>query len=288
MCYRNLKQIAACLSVLSIVLLAGRAHSAPLPGAVAAAGHLTIGVLCSYPPAGYIGLDGEPAGYEITLARRIAKAAFPEKSGLQLQCVNDSNRIAFLQSGKVDMVIAALAWTPARAEQIDFSDPVWVSNLQLVVKKDSPIKSYRDLAGKKVVTATGTIYEAWLARCTKGDLVTAQSASDAASMLTQGRVDALAYIDVYSFNFVKHNTAYQLAGNLASPAVQGIGVRKGNNELVVWLNSIIADMRAKDVFYAVFKDEVADSSFAEKYRPVVPGPNHKPAYVNPASAACID
>ncbi|WP_158906960.1 transporter substrate-binding domain-containing protein [Burkholderia sp. L27(2015)] len=288
MCHPTLRKATACLPILISALVAYPAYSAALPSAIATAGHLTIGINCSYPPAGYVGLDGQPAGYEITLAKRIAKAAFSGAGGLQTQCVNDSNRIAFLQSGKVDMVLAALAWTPARAEQIDFSDPIWVSNLQLVVKKDSPIKSYKDLAGKTVVTTTGNIYEAWLAKCTKADIVTAQSPADSANLLTQGRADAMAYIDVYSFNFVKHHPEYRLAGNLASPAIQGIGVRKGNAELTAWLNGVIADMRANDVFYDVFKDEVADSAFAAKYRPVVPSPNHKLAYVNPAIAACTE
>ncbi len=283
-----LRQVAACVSILTGAQLAGPAHSAPLPATIASAGHLTIGINCSYPPAGYVGLDGQPAGYEIALAKRIADAAFPGGKGLETQCMNDSNRIPFLQSGKIDMVLAALAWTPARAEQIDFSDPIWISNLQLVVAKGSPIKTYKDLAGKTVVTTTGSIYEAWLSKCSKAEVVTAQSPADASNMLTQGRVDAMAYIDVYSFNFTKRNAGYRLAGDLASPAIQGIGVRKGNTELMAWLNGVIADLRAKDAFFDAFKAEVSDASFAAKYRPVVPGPDRVVKYSNPADAGCTD
>lgn len=288
MSYRYLTKVATCLATLACLQFTPLAHSASPPNSLVNPGFLTVGINCNYPPAGYVRIDGKNAGYEVTLAERIAKVAFPDKDGLKMQCVDDSNRVPFLQSGKVDMVLAALAWTPARAEQIDFSDPIWVSNLQLVVKEGSPIKGYKDLAGKAVVTTTGNIYEAWLARCTKASVATVQSAADAASVLTAGRVDALAYIDVYSFNFVKNRRGYQLAGKLASPAIQGIGVRKGNAELTTWLNGVIADMRAKDVFFEVFRDEVGDSAFAAKYRAVVPGPNNKLAYVNPATGACAD
>jgi len=288
MLHRSLPRFALCLSALAFVQYAEPACAAPLPSTVAAAGHLTIGINCNYPPAGYVGLDGQSTGYEVALAKRIADAAFPGGNGLQTQCVNDSNRIPFLQSGKVDMVLAALAWTPARAEQIEFSDPIWVSNLQLVVPNASTVNGYKDLAGKTVVTTTGSLYQTWLEKCTKATVVTAQSPADASSMLTQGRADVLAYIDVYSFNFAKHNTQYRLAGDLAAPAIQGVGLRKGNKELLDWTNGVIADLKSHDAFYQAFAAEVSNPAFAARYRPLVPGPEHDVKYINPADFACTE
>ena len=287
--HRSRRFAAILASTMAASVLSGQAGAAELPANVAAAGRLTIGVNCSYPPAGYVGLNGQPAGYEIAIAKRVAEAAFPGRDALVTQCVSDANRIPFLQSGKVDLVIAALAWTPARAAEIDFSDPIWISNLQLIVPNDSTIDSYDDVVSKTVVTTAGNIYQPWLERCQPGvSIVTAQSPSDASTMLVQGRADAMAYIDVYAFNFTQKNNRFKLAGRLASSAVQGIGMKKGNQAMADWLNPVLADLREKDAFFAAFNEEVKDKAFAAKYRDLVPGPGHPIAYKVVTDAPCVN
>jgi polar amino acid transport system substrate-binding protein len=271
--YLGLSVLAA-LAQTTAASAEGAKASVGLPETIVAAKQLVVGVNCSYPPAGYVGLDGKPAGYEIAITSRISEFAAQEKVALQTQCVNDANRIPFLQSNKVDLILAGLAWAPARAEQIEFSNPIWVSNLQLVVPKASPIKDYADLAGKKVVTTTGALYQSWIQKCyPQAQLMTAQSPSDASTMLTQGRVDAFAYIDVYGFNFVRNNPAYKIVADLASPAIQGIGVKKGNTALLAWINDVVEQLRKKDALYQSFANEVKDPEFSAKYRKLVPGPD---------------
>lgn len=259
----------------------------PVPTDLATAKTLTVGINCQYPPAGYVGLDGKPGGFEYGIVKRIAEYAFGTASGLQTQCVNDSNRIPFLQSGKVDIVLASLARTPARAEQIDFSDPIWLSNLLLVVKKDSPINGYADLEGRSVVTPTGSTYQTWLQKChPKANLLTAQSPADSSTMLVQGRAEAFAYIDVYDYNFVANNPNFKVVGTLASPAIQGIGVKKGNKPMLDWINAVLEKIRAEDGFYKSFAEEVKDPAVVQKYRAVVPGPTVKLDYAGIDPLAC--
>lgn len=287
---KTLARLLTAASTLAIGAgLAVPVQAVELPPEIAAAGRLTIGVNCSYPPAGYVGLDGQPAGYEIAIAKLIADAAFPGKDALVTQCVSDANRIPFLQSGKVDLVIAALAWTPARAAEIDFSDPIWISNLQLIVPNDSTIDGYDDVVDKTIVTTAGNIYQPWLERCQPGvTIVTAQSPSDASTMLAQGRADAMAYIDVYAFNFTQKNDQFKLAGSLASSAVQGVGMKKGNQAMADWLNPVLAQLREDDAFFTAFNAEVQDEGFAAKYRELVPGPGHPIEYKVVTDAPCID
>lgn len=260
----------------------------PLPPEVAAAKRLVIGIHCAYPPAGYVDLNGKPAGYEYTLVKRIADFAFGSGDGLVTQCVNDSNRIPFLQSGKVDLVLASLAYTPARAEQLDYSDPIWISNLQLVVKDDSPIATYSDLDGKTVVTPTGSTYQTWLQKCyPKANLVTAQSPSESSQLLKQGRADAFAYIDVYDYNFTLNNPGYKVVGPLASSSIQGIGVKKGNTAMRDWVNAVLAQMRSEDAFFKAFQAEIKDPALVAKYRDKVPGPNVTLDYTKGSPFDCL-
>lgn len=285
---KTFKWVAAAVGLsFSTAAMAQPKVDVPLPADLATPNVLTVGINCQYPPAGYIGLDGKPAGFEYSLVKRIAEFAFGAGPGLQTQCVNDSNRIPFLQSGKVDLVLSSLARTPARAEQVDFSDPIWVSNLQLVVNKDSPITGYADLAGRTVVTPTGSTYQTWLQKChPKANLITAQSPADASTMLLQRRADAFAYIDVYDYNFVQNNKNFKVVGQLASPAIQGIGVKKGNAAMLAWVNAVLAKMREEDAFYKAFAGEVKDPTMVAKYRDVVPGPKVKLDYAGVDPMEC--
>jgi polar amino acid transport system substrate-binding protein len=260
----------------------------PLPPEVKTAGYLTVGINCAYPPAGYVGIDGKPAGYEYIMVKRIAEAAFGTGDGLKTQCVNDSNRIPFLQSGKIDLILASLAYTPARAEQLDYSNPIWVSNLQLIVPRDSRVADYADLAGKTVITPTGSTYQTWLQKCyPQANLVTVQTAAEGSTMLSQGRADAFAYIDVFGFNFTQMQKNYKVVGALAASAVQGVGVKKGNRAMLEWVNAVLEQMRSEDAFYKAFAQEVKDTNFVAKYRPIVPGPSNKMDYSKSGALDCL-
>jgi polar amino acid transport system substrate-binding protein len=257
----------------------------PVPETIASRGAVTIGIHCSYPPAGYVGLDGQPSGYEITIAKEIAGYA---NAKLETQCVTEGNRIPFLQSGKIDFILASLAYTPARAEQVAYSDPIWVSNLQLVVPKDSKISGYDDLKGKSVATPTGSTYQTWLEKCyPQAKVVPAQNAAELATMLSQGRVDAFAYIDIYDYNFARMHPEYKVVGDLAASAIQGVGVKKANKELLTWVNAVIDDLRKHDAFYKAFADEVKDEDFLKKYRKAVPGPDVTLDYSKSGSLDCL-
>jgi len=260
----------------------------PLPAEVKAAGFLTVGINCTYPPAGYVGIDGKPAGYEVALVKRIGEFALGTGDGLKTQCVNDSNRIPFLQSGKIDLILASLAYTPARAEQVDYSNPIWVSNLQLIVPKDSKINDYADLAGKTVATPTGSTYQTWLQKCyPQANLVTVQTAAEGTTVLTQGRTDAFAYIDVYGFNFTQQQKNFKVVGTLAASAIQGVGVKKGNKPMLDWINAVLEEMRAADAFFKAFSEQVKDPAFVAKYRAIVPGPGVKLDYAKSGALECL-
>lgn len=284
-----LASIALSLGLASITSSAAAPKvDVPLPPEVKSAGYLTVGINCTYPPAGYVGIDGKPAGYEYTMVKRIAEAAFGTRDGLRTQCVNDSNRIPFLQAGKIDLLLASLAFTPARAEQLDYSNPIWASNLQLIVPKDSKVADYGDLAGKTVITPTGSTYQTWLQKCyPQAQLMTVQTAAEGSTMLTQGRADAFAYIDVYGFNFTQLQKNYKVVGTLAATAIQGVGVKKGNKAMLDWVNAVLEQMRGEDAFFKAFSQEVKDPTFVAKYRQIVPGPNVKLDYSKSGALDCL-
>jgi polar amino acid transport system substrate-binding protein len=261
--------------------------SVPLPAAVKQRGEFIVGVHCTNPPAGYVGVDGQHDGYEIDIVKQLAAIAFGDSSKLEMQCTTEANRISFLSSGKIDFLLASLAYSADRAKQIDYSEPVWLSNLQLLVPKNSPITGFDDIAGKTVITPTGSTYVTWLQKCHPDAKI--DQASDAAAgttALTQQRGDAFGYIDVYDWNFANKNSGYKVVGNLEAPAVQGAAVKKGNKEMLTWLNAALEKLRMEDFFFKSFSKEVNDPTFSEKYRDVVPGPDKKLDYSNANQFVC--
>jgi len=110
--------------ILSAVLLAGAFLSTPAKAAdlqqIISSGTVRIGVPIDVPPFGSVDAKNQPAGLDVDMANNIAKALGVK---LELQQITGANRIPYLVTNKLDMVIAAMGATPQRALQIAFTSP---------------------------------------------------------------------------------------------------------------------------------------------------------------------
>jgi polar amino acid transport system substrate-binding protein len=109
--------LAALLLSPVLALTAPAAHADALD-TITKAGVLKVAVPEDYPPFGSVGPDMQPQGYDIDTAALLAKSMNVK---LQLVPVNSANRIPYLQTNKVDLVISSLGKTPDREKVIDFS-----------------------------------------------------------------------------------------------------------------------------------------------------------------------
>lgn len=118
--------------------------AATLPAAAAElakiqeAEQINIGVLIDFPPYGILNEKNEPDGYDATVAKMLADDLGVE---LNLIPVTGPNRIPFLLSGQVDILVSSLAITPARAEQVDFSNPYAAIRIGLMAQEELDISS---------------------------------------------------------------------------------------------------------------------------------------------------
>lgn len=224
---------------------------------------------------------------KIDIVKQLTRIAFGDETKVDMQCVTADNRVSFLSSGKIDFALASLAYTAARAEQVDYSQPYWISNLQLVVPKDSSINNYSDLAGKTVATTTGSTYATWLKTCVpEAKLALTQTVVDGTTTLQQERADAFAYIDIYNYNFVQRQQDFKVVGDLASPAIQGVGVKKGDAETMAWVNAALDKLKVQDFYFKAFSNHVKDPELLEKFRTVVPGPEKSLEYSQTNAMQC--
>ena len=96
-------------------------------------GTIRVGVACDYPPFGYTDIEGKNAGYDAEVARTLAGYAFGNASKVSFTCVTPQNRVPYLDTGKIDLIISTLGYTKERDQTIDYSTPYFTSGAKLLV-----------------------------------------------------------------------------------------------------------------------------------------------------------
>ncbi|MGH9068051.1 MAG: transporter substrate-binding domain-containing protein, partial [Acidimicrobiales bacterium] len=85
---------------------------------------------CDYPPFGYVNAAGKNAGYGIDIVRKMAQYAFGNPNAVKFTCVTGSDRVGYLTTGRIDLIVATMSYTPARAKVIKFSAPYFDSGVK--------------------------------------------------------------------------------------------------------------------------------------------------------------
>ena len=132
--------------------------------AIKEADTIRIGVFGDKPPFGYVDAEGKNAGYDVVFAKRIAKELLGDENKVTFVLVEAANRVEFLKSNKVDVILANFTQTPERAEQVDFALPYMKVALGVAVPRDSAIQSVEDLQGKTLIVNKGTTADAYFTK----------------------------------------------------------------------------------------------------------------------------
>ncbi|WP_353799529.1 transporter substrate-binding domain-containing protein [Thalassospira sp.] len=143
------------------------AASASALDSISEAGVLKVAVPQDFPPFGSVGTDMQPKGYDIDMAALIA-----EELGVKLELVpvTSSNRIPYLNTGKVDLVISSLGKNPDREKVIDFSDPYAPFYNGVFGPADFSVEKAADLAGMSVGVTRGAIEDLELTKIAPSDV----------------------------------------------------------------------------------------------------------------------
>ena len=191
--------------------------------------------------------DGKARGFDAGLAQLIARYILGDGAKIAFTQVTSSTREQVLINDQVDMVLATYSITPARAEKISFAGPYYTSQAGVLVKaNNAAIKSYNDLAGKKVATQAGSTGPAILAQfAPKAVVQEFQTHQEALDALRQGRVDA--YVTDYTLllNALSQGTGdTKLAGEpFGAKDPYGVGLPKGSDG-VAFVNAFLKKVEA--------------------------------------------
>ncbi|MCF4166772.1 transporter substrate-binding domain-containing protein [Zavarzinia compransoris] len=200
---------------------------------------ITIAVPQDFAPFGSVGPDLQPEGYDIDVAKLIA-----ENMGVEVELVpvSSANRIPYLQTGKVDLVISSMGATPERAKAIWFTAAYAPFFSAAYGADDLAVSSVADLAGKSVGVTRGSVEDIEISRLVSEDADVKRYEDNGTTIAAylSGQVDVLVTGNVVAAKIAKDMPDAQVSRKFVlrnSPCF--IGLKKGDVDLLQWLNVFI-------------------------------------------------
>ncbi|MDP2245185.1 transporter substrate-binding domain-containing protein [Pseudomonas sp.] len=238
------------------LLIAGLALSLPSAFAdslsdITARGVLKVAVPQDFPPFGSIGPDMQPRGLDIDTAQLLADQLAVR---LELTPVNSTNRIPFLTTGKVDLVISSLGKNPEREAVIDFSSAYAPFYLGVFGPADAAVSSLADLEGKTISVTRGAVEDIELSKVApKGaTLKRFEDNNSTIAAYLSGQVDLIASGNVVMAAIAERTPKRVplMKLNLKNSPTY-VGLNKNEAALLAKVNAIIASAKADGSLNAI-------------------------------------
>ncbi|MBC3434662.1 transporter substrate-binding domain-containing protein [Pseudomonas sp. BW16M2] len=229
---------------------------------------LIVGVFTDKPPFGFVDESGRYVGFDTDIGRRFAKDLLGDESKVEFVAVEPASRIPFLQSDKVDLILANMTVTPERKEAVDFTNPNLRVAVQAIVADGSPVQKLDDLADKTIIVTTGTTADIWLTKNHPDwKLLKFEKNTESLAALANGRGDAYAQDNLILFSWAKQNPGYRVLPQLlGDEAPIAPAVKKGNTELRDWVNSELAKL-GEEKFLLKLYDQYVRKELSDDTKP---------------------
>ncbi len=233
---------------------------------------LVIGIKYDQPGLGLRSADGSFSGFDVEMAKYIAKELGVEESGIEWKETVSANREPFIQQGQVDMVVATYSITDARKEKVSFAGPYFVAGQSLLVRSDSS-----DITGpeslnnnKKLCSVSGSTPAKKIKEEYAKDVQLQEfdSYSKCVDALLGGQVDAVTTDDIILAGFAAANPGkLKVVGKPFSTEKYGVGLKKD-------------DKAGRDAVNAAIEKAIADGAWKAAFDKAV-GPSGYPAPATP-------
>lgn len=222
-------------------------------------GKIEIGVFSDKNPFGYVDENGEYQGYDIELARQIG-----EDLGVEVDLVSTeaANRVEYLETGKVDMILANFTVTDERAEAVDFASAYMNVALGGVSHKDHVITSLDDITDEKIIVISGTTAETYLTANYPN--LTQQKFDTYAAAKTAFENDKTALWlndNTEVIAFANGDPSEYVVGidSLGNPDTIAPAVSKGNDTLLEWTNDELDKLGEQNFFHSAYEKTLKDT-----------------------------
>lgn len=217
-------------------------------------GTLRVAVFGDLPPYGWVDDNGNRVGYDVRLARQMAKDMGVKVKFTQ---VNANNRVDTLNSNKADIVLANFTETPERKQVVDFAKPYMKVSVGVISPKSASITSAKQLRGKNLIVNKGTTAENYFTKKGGVDLLKFDSKTQQFNAFKNKRAAALADDNSYLYAWVKKNPNYTVGiKNIGPNQFIAPAVKQGNKSLLNWTNKEITRLANRKFFTDDYNKEL--------------------------------
>lgn len=232
---------------------------------IKSSGKIIIGVFSDKSPFGYVDENGEYQGYDVELARQIGTDL-----GVEVEFVSTeaANRVEYLETNKVDLILANFTVTEERAEKVDFAEPYMNVALGVVSHKDNVLTSIDGISGRTVIVISGTTAETYLTKHYPDLKLEKYDTYAAAKTAFENNKDAVWANDnteVIAFAQASGSDEYIVGiDSLGDADTIAPAVAKGNTELLSWVNDELYTLGSKNFFHTDYEKTLA-STYGSAY-----------------------
>ena len=227
-------------------------------------GYIRIAVFGDLPPYGWVNSQGKRVGYDVRLARKVAKDMGVKVRFVQ---VNANNRIDTLNSDKADLVLANFTLTPERRSVASWAKPYMKVSVGVISPKNKPITEASQLKGKSVIVTKGTTAENYFTTQKGVGLLKFDSKTQQFNAFKNNRAAALADDNSYLYAWVKKNPKFTVGiKNIGPNQYIAPAVKRGNKSLQNWMNREITKLNRQSYFTYDYNKELKPY-FGKEIRP---------------------
>jgi polar amino acid transport system substrate-binding protein len=192
-------------------------------------------------------------GFEVDLAREIARAILGDPSKVDLRAVTTDQRFDAVRSGDVDLLVDAATITCKRLGQVAFSTVYLNADQRVLVPSDSTARGLADLAGRRVCATNTSTNLTFLERYRpKVVPFGVPQRTDCLVALQEGRVAAIAVDDTFLLGFKAQDPNTKIVGPQLAPEPYGIAINESHPELVRFVNGVLERLRRDGTWKALY------------------------------------
>ena len=260
---KNIRNLTAIVTVfvlvLSLLTIASADSAFRTLDEIQSSGTIRIGVFSDKNPFGYVDEYGEYQGYDVFFARRIG-----EDLGVTVEFVSTeaANRVEYLETGKVDIILANFTVTPERAEKVDFALPYMNVALGVVSPDSRVISDLSELTAEdQVIVISGTTAEDYLIKNNPEiKLQKYDTYANAKNALENGNAAAWANDNTEVIAYALQYEGYTVGiPSLGSQDTIAPAVTKGNETLLNWINDEIKALASEQFFHKDYEATLVDT-----------------------------
>lgn len=218
-------------------------------------GVVRIGVFSDKPPFGYLDAQGKNQGFDVEIAQHVAKDLLGDENKVEFVLTEAANRVEYLKANKVDIIFANFTVTPERKEVVDFAKPYLKVALGVVSPKTHPITDVAQLKDKTLLVNKGTTADSFFTKThPEIKLQKYEQNTETFDALKDGRGAALAHDNLLVLAWAKENPNYTVGiTNLGEQDLIAPAVKKGDKELLDWLNQDLEKLAKEGVIHQAYE-----------------------------------